>query len=403
MATEKPQFGFVETPNRKPETKAEASESKEKPADTIPGIGDAIKKDFQTDKEKSLVAEEIKTSLKSKFSQFSPEFQAKYSDGKGEPDYKKIMSLFDLDKSLGSYVDKKESEPQIAKDGKIPENPGSMSGAKFMGEMSRLGNMNSKEVQHQMELRVMEEIAKGNIPSWCRPENMKTIGLKGPDGTVVKFKAGLDYLAIGNDDNFVRVPITPVLAQTLSEKYGWGMPTRTMAYAIHDTADIKLQGIGLVDGQTKELQRQQMMEMQGTGFIQTHNDKINQQLGPQGLARLRSGKALVAGQKKDVIISKYVLDNPNGALDYSGLYGADGKPIQDNPAHEWSYRDYSHGFRPIAGNVIVAYPNGHTESKPYYEALKDPRIAQVLNGAEGAINAAQAYKSTKQKSGQASV
>ncbi|MGL5830551.1 MAG: hypothetical protein ACRCZE_00185 [Candidatus Altimarinota bacterium] len=296
--------------------------------------------------------------------------------------YQEFMGGINLDKSFLS-----ENELNTGK--LLPErSPDAPTGTEFMRQMQKLGNMNFKGTQARMEKLVEEEIAKGNVPSFCRPENMKTIDLKGADGTTVKFQTTVDYLAIGSDNDYVRVPITPILAQHLSEKYGWGLPTRTMAHSIHDQADIQLTGIGLVNSDEDQEQ------MQGIGFIQKHNQKIEKQLGPDGLARLRSGKALVAGHKKDVIISRYVIDNPNGAMDYSGLYVNGRTPVQDTPAHEWTYRDYSHGFRPIGGNVIIAHPDGRTETMKYYDAIKDKKIAKILNGAEGAFNAYQAYHST---------
>lgn len=288
----------------------------------------------------------------------------------------------------GVNLNRRFLNDQSESDQKLPERPSNaITGSQFMQEMQKLGNMNYKGTQAKMERLVEAEIAKGNIPSFCRPENMKTMTMEGQDGTKVQFKAALDYLAIGSDNDYVRVPITPILAQTLSEKYGWGMPTRAMAHSIHDQADIKLMGVGLVNSEEDELQ------MQGIGFIQKHNSKIEKQLGPAGTERLRSGKSLVAGHKKDVIISRYVIDNPNGAMDYSGLYTDGRNPVQDNPAHEWTYRDYSHGFRPIGGNVIIAYPDGTTQTMKYYDAIKNAKIAKVLNGAEGAFNAYQAYRS----------
>lgn len=292
--------------------------------------------------------------------------------------YQEFMTGINLDQS---FMAETEGE-------NLPERPSdALTGSQFIQQMEKLGNMNSKTNQAKMEKLIEAEIAKGNLPSFCRPENMKTLAIEGKDGTRVEFKAALDYLAIGSDQDYVRIPITPVLAQTLSEKYGWGMPTRPMAHAIHDLADIKLTGVGLVNDEEDQL------HMQGNAFIQRHNREINKQLGAEGLQRLKSGKALVAGHKKDVIISRYVIDHPNGAMDYSGLY-IDGKnPIQDNPAHEWSYRDYSHGFRPIAGNVVIAYPDGRTETRKYYDAIKDEKIAKILNGAEGSFDAYQAYHS----------
>lgn len=408
-------------PEQKPSTAAEKS------ADAVPAIGDAMAKEFKTDGEKSILGNEFQKTLSEKFNQFTKEFQAKFCDAKGQPDLQKILGLFGLDKLLGPYVQPggesggpgtaetaeasaadSKSGQHAAKtgpnaplsfgsagadipsgNGKVPENPGTMTGSKFLEQIKQIGDLNHNlENQHKMEMMIAAEVAKGNIPSFCRPENGKTIGMKGPDGTIVKFKAGRDYLAIGTDSDFIRVPMTPVLAQTLSEQYGWGLPTGPMTDAIHDTAEIKIKGVGYVrDGHPED-----QAQMQGTGFIARHNYEINQTLGPQALADLKSGKSLAAGFKKDLIIAPGAVGNPRGPLYFRGLYGDGVNPTQHHPAHEWSYYDYSHGFRPIYGNVVIIHPNGQSESKPYYEALKDPIFASALNGAEGAFDAEMAYR-----------
>lgn len=374
-------------------------------------VTEVVKSEFKSDGAKAVLAKQMEELLIKGAKDFSPEFQKTYFDEKGQPRLDKIMAMVGLDQTLagqfgtdgklrsdikdGSYQPVLEIGP--AASGKIPERPANaLTGSQFIAATD-FGDMNSKENQYKMEQAIMAEIAKGNVPSFCRPENMKTMSMKG-NGLTVQYKAGLDYLAIGSDNDFIRVPMTPILAQALSEKYGWGLPTREMTHAIYADSDVKLSGIGYITAPkgTPENAEQQS-KMQGNEYIARHTTDINKQLGEGGLSRLREGKALVAGHKKDVVISRYAIDHPD-SLDFDGLYMG-GAPIQKGPAHESTYRDYSHGFRPIDGNVTVIDTNGKSVTLPYYQALKDPRIAAVLNGAEGAIDADQAYQKGKEKFG----
>lgn len=388
----------------KVEAKNQPTENKNAPKDTSPeGIGKSIAAEFTTPEQLQIVAAELAKSFSEKIGQFSPQFRQQYCNENGEPDMRKILTIFKLDQHLGNQLapDKKapsapNSTPNAtvefntASAGKLPDRPSdAATGAQFMAEMNKLGNMNDKKPQAKMEQRIAEEIAKGNIPSFCRPENMKALTMSN-GGVTVTYKAGLDYLAIGSDDNFVRVPMTPLLAQALATKYGWGLPTGAMTDHIYAKSDIKLHGVGYITAPAGTPENhQQQMKMQGNEYILRHNNDINKQLGPDGLHRLQSGQALIAGGKKDVILSRYAIDHP-GKLDFRGLYQG-GQPVQRSPAHEDTYRDYSHGFRPIDANVTVAYPDGRSVTMKYYDALKDPKIAKVLNGYEGAIDAHQAY------------
>ncbi|MCC6643298.1 hypothetical protein IT411_00975 [Candidatus Peregrinibacteria bacterium] len=366
--------------------------------------GQTISAEFKSEGSKAILAKEFNDLMTKNAGAFTPEFRKSYYDANGQPKMDKILAFYGVDESFsdllskdgtvrpdiieGTYTPKLEL-PSLSS-GIIPERPGNApTGSEFLAAMNQLGNMNSKENQYKMEQYVMAEIARGNIPSFCRPENMKPVTME-KNGVKVQFLAAQDYLAVGSDTDFVRIPMTPILAQTLSEKYGWGMPTRNMTREIYRSADLQITGptLALVHSEADQ------MEMQKNGFIKKHNDNINTILGEEGLNALRQNKALVAGHKKDVIISRHAIDHP-GSLDFDGLY-LDGKnPTQHNAAHESTYRDYSHGFRPIYGNVTIADKDGGTITMPYYEALKDPQIAAVLNGAEGAIDAKRAYQDNR--------
>ena len=47
-----------------------------------------------------------------------------------------------------------------------------------------------------------------------------------------------DYLAVGSDDDFFRMPMTPVLGQQLADLTGCSLPTRKMVAAIYAQAAV---------------------------------------------------------------------------------------------------------------------------------------------------------------------
>jgi len=225
----------------------------------------------------------------------------------------------------------------------------------------------------EREKAILKEIEDGNIPDFMR--HFKTITVTDKQGNRAELKVMPDYLAVGTNEDFVRVPVTPLLAKAIADKYGLAMPTRKVVDDIYQKADVRLAGRGLV--QKEEDQNY----MQGNGFYLRHNQLIEQQLNGRG-----GDGVLVAGQKKDLIVSRYLEGHPGG-LDFYGLFDANGTPQQRSPAHENTYVDYSHGVRFISQDVMV---NG----KPmrYDDVLADPQFAGLLSY-EGPVRTARIYKS----------
>src|SRR5262249_45542005 len=62
---------------------------------------------------------------------------------------------------------------------------------------------------------------------------------------------------------------------------------------------------------------------------------------------------IVAGHKKDVVISNQLVERPDRVAIY-GWHRLDGRPIQPpSTIHAHTYVDYSHGIRLVAGRVVV--------------------------------------------------
>jgi hypothetical protein len=171
-----------------------------------------------------------------------------------------------------------------------------------------------------------------------------------------------DYLAIGSDADFVRMPMTPQSATIIAEAFGCALPTRKMVDDIYREALIKLEPRPMTkDRETVET------------FL-AHNDIIGSQRQWKPLGEL------VAGHKKDVVVSNRLREKPGKVAIY-GWHKLDGRPIQPlYVGHVDWYVDYSHGIRLVKKTVTI-------DGKPrdIGEVLRDPELSKLLSD-EGPID-----------------
>lgn len=225
----------------------------------------------------------------------------------------------------------------------------------------------------ERERAILAQVEAGNIPEFLRQP--KTVVVEDGRGNRAELKVMPDYLAIGTDDDFVRVPVTPLLAKALADKYGMALPTKKVVDAVYEQAAVRLAARGLV------MNASDQSYMQGNGFYMQHDRLIDRDLGAA------PHDQLVAGHKKDIIISRFAEMNPS-RLDFYGFFAGSGRPIQGahGGAHENTYVDYSHGVRFLSQEVIV---NGRPMS--YADVLADPRLCWILSD-DGAVNSDRVYK-----------
>lgn len=215
----------------------------------------------------------------------------------------------------------------------------------------------------EREVAIAAEVLRGNVPEFLR--KFVPVRLQATDADGKSYTAELqvmpDYLSIGSDTDWVRVPMTPGTAQQIADRFGWVLTTRKIADAVHAQATVKLEPRPLTE------EREAVMT-----FLRHHRIIEEQRAGkPLG--------ALVAGIKKDVVITNRLQERPNRVAIY-GWHYPDGKPIQPlTIVHRASYVDYSHGVRFVSDRVLV-------DGKPrsLREVLKDPVLAALVSD-EGPI------------------
>lgn len=205
-----------------------------------------------------------------------------------------------------------------------------MGGRVFMASIDSL-------VRDQREAAVQRELLNGNIPDLLRALRTVRDSATTADGRlhVIEYDVMPDYLAVGSNDDFVRIPMTPRTAQAFAQAYGYVLPTRRMVDAIWRAAEDQLDPQPLTD----------MREASAT-FLQ-HHQLIEAQRGARDRTRL------VAGIKKDVVVSNRLLERADRVAIY-GWHYPDGRPIQPlYVGHVDWYVDYSHGVRMVRRTMRV--------------------------------------------------
>jgi len=234
--------------------------------------------------------------------------------------------------------------------------PAAETGADFMKRISELSLSDREE-------EIYKAVASGNIPGFLR-ETVTLHGvfqdLNGGKHSVL-YEVMPDYLAVGSDDNFCRVPMNPRTAQRLATLFGASLVTSVLSDHIFSQAVLKLTPFNYVPvGNANELVSK---------FVE-HNTQIEKQFSDAG------GKhgQLVAGIKKDIIVSSRIAEKHDRVVLY-GWHKPDGIPIQPvYSGHVWWYVDYSHGIRFINNQVIL-------DGRPALatDILKDPVLFRVLS------------------------
>ena len=173
-----------------------------------------------------------------------------------------------------------------------------------------------------------------------------------------------DYLAIGSDDDFLRIPLTYPTATEIADEFGFVLPTRKMVDAIYEQAMFHLKPQPMTPGP----------QMSSNAYYLTHQQKIEAQRANYPLGEVLSG------HKKDVVLTNLLHKRPNRIAIY-GWHQLNGEPIQPlSTVHGAQYADYSHGIRLVSQTVWI-----DGELRSIFDVLQDPVLAPLLTY-EGVIS-----------------
>jgi hypothetical protein len=237
-----------------------------------------------------------------------------------------------------------------------PRADGAETGSQFLDRLEGMGRAATDE-------EVVAAILAGNVPPYQRCFVPLEIG--SAEGPVARLWVTCDYLAVGSDDDFVRMPMTASAAQRIADRLDAILPTRKLVDAIYARAPQKLPP-SYIDGGPTE----------GTlADYAVHQAKVEKR-------RLAAGYALgvlTAGHKKDLVLSKRLLEHPDSVAIY-GWHLREGEVIQSlSTRHSRRYADYSHGVRLVAQSMTI-----DGEAHRVCDVLEDSELASLVCD-EGAL------------------
>lgn len=179
---------------------------------------------------------------------------------------------------------------------------------------------------------------------------------RGPSGKKYRVRLWVspDYLAVGKNAKFVRMPLTPQSAQLVADTFHALLPTTKMVDEIYKAAKVKLAPVPLTENRDS------------LATLIKHNEIIEDQL------RHKIPDGIIAGIKKDVVQSNAVFANPkSNRVAIYGWHQLNGIPIQPlYTGHVDWYVDYSHGIRLIYEKMSI-------NNKIYFvkDVLNNPELS----------------------------
>ena len=238
----------------------------------------------------------------------------------------------------------------------IPRRPGNAAGGNAFISTLASASGTSRDAM------VAREVLRGNVPAFMR--DLAPVSFTGvlPNGRSAQITICVtpDYLSVGSDADFVRVPLGLAAAGQIADEFNMMLPTTRMVDAIYAQADLRLTPAPMTPGS----------QMSSTDYFLRHNATVERQ-------RLNAGGRLgmlVAGQKKDVVLTNRLARVPGRVAIY-GWQRANGRPIQPlSTVHAASYADYSHGIRLVSRTAFV---NG--EAFDLEDLLMNATYAGLLN------------------------
>ena len=239
---------------------------------------------------------------------------------------------------------------------------GARSGSEFMDDI--LGTS-----FQEREPLILAEFLAGNLPDISREFITLTSNFQDANGTshVVEYDVMTDYLSIGTNEDYCRIPMGPATAQRIADAYGCILTTTKLCDDIWAHATVHLDPIPYAPVGDNNSQVYKFVE---------HNEDIN-------VAREAAGgqiDELIAGIKKDVVICNSVQSKPGYVCIYGWHYKS-GSPIQPlYSGHADYYVDYSHGIRLV--NSVIRVDGVPMDA---HNILKDPLLYKLLSNESSAM------------------
>ncbi len=211
------------------------------------------------------------------------------------------------------------------------------------------------------EAAILDAAQRGSVPMALLTGYAVNASSNGHTGV---FYVAPDYFGIGNDGDWIRMPMYPQTAQRIADMFQSLLPTKKMVDLIHSQAPVKISFTAKTTDRGST-----------ATYIESDHD----------IERKRAGRTgLTAGQKKDIVITNGLIRHPNAVAIY-GAWDAAGQVIQgpgvNVTSHSNTYVDYSHGVRLVKPSMIV-----DGREMRVVDVLADPALAGLISD-EGVVTA----------------
>lgn len=220
----------------------------------------------------------------------------------------------------------------------------------------------------EREKLVVGEVLAGNLPPFERLLAEVALAEGSHTGRVWVTP---DYLAIGSDEDWVRVPMTIRSAKAVARAAQCVLPTKKLVDTVHAAAQVRVSSPYMPPGRG----------MASVEYFAAHHAAIEDR-------RARAGGALgdlVSGPKKDLVLSRRSQSEP-GRTPIYGWFTDDGHAIQGlSLLHDDRYLDYAHGVRLVLRAMEV-----DGEQADLLDVLADRERASLLSD-EGAFDMREAW------------
>ena len=239
----------------------------------------------------------------------------------------------------------------------LPARPaGSMTGTQFKDYVLNM----ARDVR---EVAIYREVTKGNVPDFIRTLQPVTITATiSSVSHTATFYVVPEYMSIGSNADYFRMPMTPILAQWVADASQCSLPTRKMVDAIYTASTCKLAPSPIAPSAA----------MITVPVYWDHNVTVQGQRDGNAAAL----GSLVGGDKKDVVISPQLVTYVDFArVAIYGWHQLNNSPIQPLYfGHESTYADYSHGIRLVNRRMLL---DGVTVNID--DVLTNTAVAALLN------------------------
>jgi hypothetical protein len=215
----------------------------------------------------------------------------------------------------------------------------------------------------ERDREVYAQVMAGNVPDFLRrlcPVPARSV-VEGRINSGTYYVTP-DYLAVGSDDDYFLAPISPYTAQRIAEALHCTLPTPKMVNQIFFAAEVKLAPAPIPPSAA----------MTTVPVFRQHNDLVRAQRAEQLPAHPLG--ALVAGHKKDVVLTARLAANPGKVAIY-GWHRTNGLPIQPlYLKHSAAWVDYSQCVRLVQQKMVA-----NETARTVAEVLADPALAGLLS------------------------